>query len=166
LLVGVIALGAIAFLWFWPSSGNEERLAMLQADPVLQLPPLEGSEVTLTGNETNVASRSWTGTWDFTYNVHEYTLEGGSIADHIVVLFGHVDESDWIMTNAQCTDAQLSFTAQRSLDGDWATLEFTGWDLEESSRLIVRSTIGASGGDPVVSSEPSVEPLIQCPALG
>jgi len=166
LLLGVIAAAAIAFFWFWPTSGNEERLALLQADATLELPELEDTEVTLVGTQANVASRSWTGTWDFTYWVSDYTLEGRDIENHIQVLFDHIDDSDWIITNAQCTDEQLSFTAQQSLDGDWATLEMTGWDLAETSRLIVRSTIGAAGGDPVVPGEPRVDPIIQCPALG
>lgn len=166
LVVAAVVLAVLAYFWFQPTAEDEARLALLESDATLVLPPLDGAAAELVGSESTVASRGWTGEWSITERTDRYALPSGQVDRYAAALYDHMDESPWDVTNVRCQADQLVVSGRQVIDGDWATLEFTAWRVGETGQLSVRSAISAVGDKELVVEASATEIRIDCPALG
>ncbi|MEO0494282.1 MAG: hypothetical protein AAF081_12800 [Actinomycetota bacterium] len=161
--LAVIAVGA--FFWFRPSAADQARLDGLQLDPTLTLPLLAGEQPELVDNDTNVASRSWDGTWSITEHTDTYALVSRRVNRYAEDLHDHVDASSWSITAMRCSEDRLVLTARQPFDGDWATLEITAWAVGPSGRMTVRSAVSAEAGTSLVVGGDEITAAIDCPEV-
>ena len=147
LIVAAATIAVLAYFWFQPSAADEARLAMLEADPTLVLPPLAGETAELVETGTNVASRSWDGDWSVTERTDRYNLLSRRVNRYAPDLVAHMDASDWDVTQVRCQEDRLVISGRQLIDGDWATLEFTAWAVGPNGQLSVRAAINAVAGE-------------------
>ncbi|MEM8706722.1 MAG: hypothetical protein AAGE98_09720 [Actinomycetota bacterium] len=162
LVVAAVVLAAGAWFWFTPSAADEARLDGLQLDPTLVLPEVAGEVPQLIGNETNVARRSWDGSWSSTEHIDSYTLISRRVNRYAEDLYDHVDRSSWTITSVRCTEDRFVLSAQQPFDGDWATLSITAWAVGPSGQMSVRSAVSAEAGTSLVANGDVGAPEIDC----
>ncbi|MEM9464490.1 MAG: hypothetical protein AAGA90_03915 [Actinomycetota bacterium] len=165
LVLAAVAIAALVFVWFRPSAQDQARLDVLEADPTLVLPMLDGEVPELLGSESSVASRSWSGEWSITERTDRYALQSRRVDRYAVDLYDHITASSWDVTSVQCQEDQVVITGRQVVDGDWATLEFTAWATGPSGQLSVRSAVSAVGGNDLMVVAETTEARINCPAL-
>lgn len=165
LVVAALVIAVLTFFWFQPAAEDEARLALLEADPTLALPPLGADLAEQVGSESTVASRSWTGEWSITERTDRYALATAQVDQFAEVLYDHMDASAWDVTSVRCQADQLVITGRQVIDGDWATLEFSAWGQGETGQLSVRSAISAVGGSELAVEAEATEIRIDCPAI-
>lgn len=164
--IAVAALLAVgAWFWFSPSGADKARLDGLQLDPTLVLPELAGETPQLIDNDTNVASRSWDGSWSITEHTDTYALVSRRVNRYAEDLYDHVAASSWNITAVRCSEDQFVLTARQPFDGDWATFEITAWPVGANGRMTVRSAVSAEAGTALVASGELVDAVIDCPEI-
>lgn len=162
LFVSAAALALLAWVWFRPADADEARLAMLEADPVLVMPTLDGETVEQIGDESNVATRSWNGNWSITETSDRYALGSRRVNRYAQDLYDHMDASPWEVTSVRCTEDFVVISGRQILDGDWASLEFSAWATGPTGELSIRSAISATAGGDLVMAGDAGELVIDC----
>ena len=166
LVVIALVVAALIYFWFQPSAADQARLDVIEADPTLVLPMLDGEQPELLSSESTVASRNWSGEWSITERTDRYALQSRRVDRYADDLYEHLRVSAWDVTSVQCQEDQLVITGRQVIDGDWATLEFTAWAVGANGQLSVRSAISAVGGNDLMVVAEATEARINCPALG
>ena len=166
LVVVLLVIAALTYFWFQPSAQDRARLDVLEADPALVMPMLDGEVPELLSSQSSVASRSWSGEWSVTERADRDALTSRRVDRYAADLFAHMSDSAWSITTVQCREDQVVISGQQLIDGDWATLEFTAWAVGPNGQLSVRSAISAVGGSDLVAPAASTEPRIDCATLG
>lgn len=162
LVAAALVLAVFAYFWFTPSGADERRLDGLQLDPTLTLPTLAGEMPEFLETDTNVARRSWDGSWSITEHTDRYALLSRRVNRYAEDLYDHVDASTWTITAVRCTEDRFVLTARQPFDGDWATLEITAWAVGANGEMTVRSAVSAEAGTSLVTSNDAVDAVIDC----
>ena len=162
LVIAVALLVALAWFWFQPSAADEARLDLLESDPTLQLPTLDGEELERIGSDSAVARRSWNGELGITERTDRYELGSRRVDRYAEDLFDHMDASPWEVLAVRCTEDLVVISGRQIIDGDWATLEFTAWATGPTGELSVRSAISATAGADLVVAGDAGELMVDC----